>query len=107
MIISAEDVRELPGKDLVHRGDDEKIGQVAEVFLDPDTGAPEWAMTRTGPLGTHSRLLPLGQAEWVGDKVLVPFDKDTVHSAPDVGTASVRPTGDERARLLEHYGLAT
>jgi uncharacterized protein (TIGR02271 family) len=81
-----------------------KIGTIADIYLDDDTGQPEWATVTTGLLSTKQSFVPLAQAESVGDSVQVPYDKDRVKSAPGI-QAEGRLSQDEEAALYRHYGL--
>jgi len=81
-----------------------KIGTIADIYLDDDTGQPEWATVTTGLFGTKQSFVPLDQAEAMGDSVQVPYDKDRVRSAPGMQTED-RLAQDEEAELYRHYGL--
>jgi uncharacterized protein (TIGR02271 family) len=81
-----------------------KIGTIADIYLDDDTGQPEWATVTTGMLSTKQSFVPLAQAESVGDSVQVPYDKDRVKSAPGI-QAEGNLSQDEEAALYRHYGL--
>lgn len=96
----------VPGKALVHRVTGEKVGDALEVFLDPTTDEPTWVLTRTGLLGTAPRFVPLDDAELQGDVVTVPYDKNLIKDAPDIGEASTAPSAEQAMRLHEHYGIA-
>jgi hypothetical protein len=65
-------------------GSDGKLGSVGEVYLDDETGRPEWATVRTGMFGTKEAFVPLAEAEMAGDELRVPYDKDTVKNAPHI-----------------------
>jgi uncharacterized protein (TIGR02271 family) len=82
-----------------------KIGTIADIYLDDNTGQPEWATVTTGRLGTKQSFVPLAQVENVGDSVQVPYDKDRVKSAPGI-QAEGKLSQDEEANLYRHYGLA-
>ena len=84
------------------RGD--KIGKIADIYLDEATGQPEWLAVRTGLFGTKVSFLPLQGAAPQGDELRVAFSKDQVKEAPNA-----EPDGqlsqEEEARLYQHYGL--
>jgi uncharacterized protein (TIGR02271 family) len=40
-----------------------KLGNVGEVYLDDETGRPEWATVNTGLFGTKETFVPLAQAD--------------------------------------------
>ncbi len=59
-------------------GPDGKHGTVGEVFLDDETGRPEWATVRTGLFGTKEAFVPLADASVQGNELHVPYDKAKV-----------------------------
>lgn len=82
----------------------EKIGSLDEIYLDDETGQPEWALVHTGLFGRKSSFVPLAGAAPAGEKVRVRCAKDAVKDAP-----SIEPEGelsqDEEATLYAHYGM--
>ena len=84
--------------------DSEKIGKIDEIYLDEETGQPEWALVNTGLFGMKSNFVPLTGASPEGEEVRVDYTKDQVKDAPGVdpqGQLSKR----EEATLYRHYGL--
>jgi uncharacterized protein (TIGR02271 family) len=81
-----------------------KIGTIADIYLDDDTGQAEWATVASGIFGTKQRFVPLAEAEAMGDGVKVPYDKERIKSAPGV-RADARLSQDEEAELYRYYGL--
>ncbi len=49
----------------------EKIGKVAQVYLDDKTGQPEWVTVRTGMFGGRESFVPLSAARLEGDELVV------------------------------------
>jgi uncharacterized protein (TIGR02271 family) len=85
-------------------GADGKLGTVGEVYLDDETGRPEWATVRTGMFGTKESFVPLADADLAGDEVRLPYDKDKVKHAPQIDTdGHLSPT--EEAELYRYYGV--
>jgi uncharacterized protein (TIGR02271 family) len=92
------------GQDLYDSNGD-KIGKIEEIYLDTDSGAPEWALVNTGLFGTKSNFVPLREASGDGGSVSVPYDKGQVKDAPQLeadGELSPR----EEDELYRYYGLA-
>jgi uncharacterized protein (TIGR02271 family) len=83
-----------------------KIGTLEEVYLDTDSGQPEWATVTTGLFGTKQSFVPLTHAEPSGGKVRVPYSKDQVKGAPSIDPDGELSTNEERS-LYDHYGLAS
>jgi uncharacterized protein (TIGR02271 family) len=81
-----------------------KIGTIADIYLDDDTGQPEWATVIIGLLGTRQSFVPLEGARTLGESVQVPYDKDQVKSAPGIQDEG-HLSQDEEAALYRHYGL--
>jgi uncharacterized protein (TIGR02271 family) len=100
---TTEDVATWRGQDL-RSSDDEKLGTIEEIYVDTDTGEPEWALITTGTFGTKQSFVPLREAAPASDGVSVPFSKATVKDAPKID-----PDGQlsqpEEAELYRHYGL--
>jgi uncharacterized protein (TIGR02271 family) len=103
MTQQTQDVLALRGQDLTGR-DDEKIGTIAEIYLDTDSNRPEWALVTTGMFGTKQSFVPIGAASREDDGVSVPFDKETVKDAPRVEPDG-RLSEAEEQELYRHYGL--
>jgi hypothetical protein len=61
--------------------DGDKIGTSQDVFLDRQTGEPEWATVQTGLFGLRSGFLPITDAELVVD------DSDRRRCLADAGVA--------------------
>jgi uncharacterized protein (TIGR02271 family) len=85
-------------------GDGDKIGKIDEIYLDEETGRPEWALVNTGLLGMKSNFVPLTGAEPVGEEVRVEYSKDQVKEAPGVDPDG-QLSQQEEAALYRHYGL--
>jgi uncharacterized protein (TIGR02271 family) len=96
-------VRTWQGRTLVDR-DGDRIGTIDSIYLDDQTGQPEWALVNTGLFGTKSTFVPLAQATQTGGEVRVPYDKQLVKDAPRVGVDQRLSEAEER-QLWRHYGL--
>jgi uncharacterized protein (TIGR02271 family) len=89
-------------------GDDgEKIGKVGQLFLDDQTGQPEFVTVNTGLFGTSESFVPVADATFNGDRLVVPFSKDKVKDAPNVDLDGRHLDESEEQRLYEYYGLST
>jgi uncharacterized protein (TIGR02271 family) len=84
--------------------DGSKIGKVEEVYLDNNSGQPEWVSVKTGLFGSNVSLIPLSQASFSGDTMTVPFDKAMVKDAPHHDPAAELSESDEDD-LYRYYGV--
>jgi uncharacterized protein (TIGR02271 family) len=96
-------VRTWEGRTLVDR-DGSRIGSIEAIYLDDQTGQPEWALVNTGLFGTRSTFVPLAQATEAGGDVRVPYDKQLVKDAPRIDPDQHLSEAEER-QLWRHYGL--
>src|SRR5215212_8401413 len=85
--------------------DGDKLGKVGEVYLDDETGRPEWATVHTGLFGTKETFVPLAQADLSGDQVRVPYAKAKVKDAPRIDTDG-HLSPEEEAELYRYYGVS-
>ena len=96
-------VRSWQGATMVDR-DGDKVGTIESIYVDDQTGQPEWALVNTGLFGTRSTFVPIAQASASGDQVQVPFQKQRIKDAP-----TMDPDGhlseQEEQELWRHYGL--
>ncbi|MDP8978791.1 MAG: PRC-barrel domain-containing protein [Actinomycetota bacterium] len=88
----------------MHDAEGEEIGEIAEIYLDDETGQPEWALVHTGLLGTKSTFVPVAQASGESGQIRVNYSKATVKDAPRIDT-SQELSQEEEAELYHHYGL--
>ncbi len=79
-----------------------KIGSVGQVYLDDETGQPDWITVNTGLFGTKEHFAPLAGSSFNDDDVVLPFDKNVVKDAPDVADASHLDV-DEQKALYAYY----
>jgi len=103
-MISHEQARDLMGADL-KTTDGDKIGRIGQIFLDDQTGQPEWLTVSTGMFGTRESFVPLASADVRGNEVVVPYTKDQIKNAPNVDIEGGHLDEDEESRLYSHYGL--
>ena len=97
------DVKTWRGMKVVD-ADGDRIGTIEDVFLDRQTGEPEFATVKTGLFGLKSNFVPIRDAEIIGDnEVRVQYQKEQVKDAPKIEAAGDLSPEEER-RLWEHYG---
>jgi sporulation protein YlmC with PRC-barrel domain len=101
--IEKERMLDFRGQELTDR-DGDKIGRIEEVYLDADSGEPEWLLVHTGLFGSKRTFVPLAGATDEDGELRVPLEKGTVKDAPQV-EPNGQLTKDEEAALYRHYGL--
>jgi hypothetical protein len=90
----------------VHGPDDRKIGTVGQVFVDPDTGMPNWITVHTGLFGRRASLVPLDGATWDNEVIRVAIPKETIKDAPRID-ADDPLTPENEADLYRYYATHT
>jgi uncharacterized protein (TIGR02271 family) len=103
MAVNIADPAALHGSAVTDRGG-KKLGKVYSVYYDNETDRPEWVAVKSGLFGTHVSLVPLGTAEFDGNELRVPYDKDQMQAAPHHDPDRELSPEDE-AELFRHYGM--
>ena len=96
-------VAEWRGRNAVD-SDGGKIGSIDEIYMDAETGKPEWLAVKTGMFGSKVSFVPIAEASDAGGEVRLPYDKQQVKDAP-TAEADGELSQDEEASLYSHYGL--
>jgi uncharacterized protein (TIGR02271 family) len=100
---SIDIVQSWQGRTMVDPAGD-KLGTIDAIYLDDETGQPEWATVTSGLFSVRTAFVPLAQAQDTGDSVQVPYDKQQVKNAPGM-EAGGQLSQDDEAELYRHYGL--
>ena len=95
------DYGEWPGRDVVDSGG-ERLGGVREIYLDRETGQPEWVLVDVD--GGEARFVPLADADVETSQIRVAHAATVIRNAPGIG-AEPRIDQTEERRLYAHYGL--
>src|SRR3954465_13120415 len=102
-MIGTETISRVIGKD-VYDESGEKIGSASEVYLDDESGQPEWVTVKTGLFGTKESFVPIRDADLTDDGLRVPVSKNRVKDAPKVD-ADGHLSPEEEKELYSYYGL--
>jgi uncharacterized protein (TIGR02271 family) len=102
-MIGTETISRVIGSD-VYDDSGEKIGSASEVYLDDETGQPEWVTVRTGLFGTKETFVPIRDADLTNDGLRVPISKDRVKDAPRIDTDG-HLSPEEEQELYRYYGF--
>jgi uncharacterized protein (TIGR02271 family) len=100
---SIDTVQSWQGRTMVDPAGD-KLGTIDAIYLDNETGQPEWALVTSGLFTAKTAFVPLAGAEATGDAIQVPYDKQQVTDAPSM-EAGGQLSQDDEAELYRHYGL--
>ena len=104
-MIGTDTISRVIGQD-VYDESGEKIGSAGEVYLDDETGQPEWVTVRTGLFGTKESFVPIRDANLTDDGVRVPVSKTQVKDAPKIDTDG-HLSPEEEQELYRYYGMGT
>src|SRR5215213_5027029 len=102
-MIGTDTISRVIGQD-VYDESGEKIGSAAEVYLDDETGQPEWVTVRTGLFGTKESFVPIRNADLADDGLRVPVSKDRVKDAPKIDTDG-HLSPQEEQELYRYYNV--
>ena len=103
MAVSINNPADLRGVTVTGSAGD-KLGKVDEVYLDNETGKPEWVSVKTGFFGSNTALVPMAAANWDGTELTVPYGKAMVKDAPHSDPGRELSQSDE-AELFTYYGI--
>lgn len=104
-MITLDDARTLTGG-TAYGPDGDKVGTVGQIYLDNDSGQPEWATVSTGLFGTKESFVPLADAQMADGGLRIAYDKDRVKGAPQVDAD--RELGPaEEDELYAYYGMSS
>jgi PRC-barrel domain protein len=101
--IEKDRMLQFRGEQLTDR-EGEQVGRIEEIYLDADSGTPEWALVHTGLFGSERTFVPLAGATDTDGQLRVPLEKATVTDAPRI-EPNGELTKDEESALYRHYGV--
>jgi len=104
-MIGSDTINRVIGAD-VYDETGSKIGSASEVYLDDESGQPEWVTVKTGMFGTKESFVPIRDADLTDDGVRVRIAKDKVKDAPKID-ADGHLSPQEEEELYRYYGLGT
>ena len=102
-MIGTDTINRVIGAD-VYDETGSKIGSASEVYLDDESGQPEWVTVKTGMFGTKESFVPIRDADLTDDGVRVRVAKDKVKDAPKIDTDG-HLSPQEEEELYRYYGL--
>ncbi len=96
-----QDLNDLVGRTAID-ADGDKVGKIGQIYLDDQTGQPQWLTVSTGLFGTKESFAPLQGSQLVGDDVQLAVSKQLVKDAPNVD-ADGHLDDAETGALYQHY----
>src|SRR5215207_633054 len=102
-MIGTDTISRVIGQD-VYDESGEKIGSASEVYLDDETGQPEWVTVRPGLLATKESFVPLATARIERDELVVDATKEQVNGAPRVDQDG-HLSEQQEAEIYRYYGI--
>src|SRR3954462_2160485 len=93
------DYSEWPGRDVLDSGG-ERLGGVREIYLDRETGYPEWGLVDVD--GSTAPFVPLADARVGPAPIQVAHSATHIRNAPGIGAEAQIGQTEER-RLYAHY----
>jgi uncharacterized protein (TIGR02271 family) len=100
--VKMDQLQELQGAPVYDVSGDQ-IGKIEEIFVDLDSGQPEWIGLGTGFFGTKRVLVPVQGAQADSDGLTVPYEKDHVKGSPDLDEDQISP--ETERDLYAYYRL--
>ena len=85
--------------------DGDKLGKVNEVYINDNSGQPDFIEVNHGLFGMSSSLVPLRGHSLENDHLTLAFPKDRIKDAPNLD-ADAHLSREDQDRLYNHYGLA-
>ena len=82
------------------------VGKIEGVYVDEESGEPEWLLARMGRFGHHC-LVPARDAVGAAGHVWVPYSREQIRKAPRMDAAGKPLELESEEALLEHYGVET
>ena len=98
---TTEDLQNMEGRTAVD-SDGAKLGKIAQIYVDDQSGQPLWVTIQTGMFGTKESFAPLYGSQADGDSLRLAVTKDLVKDAPGI-EADGRIEGDENEALYTYY----
>lgn len=102
-MIGTDTIDRVIGQDVYDEAG-EKIGSAGEVYLDDESGQPEWVTVKTGLFGTKESFVPIRDANLTNDGLRIPVTKAQVKDAPKIDTDGHLSPAEE-AELYRYYGM--
>ena len=91
------DYSDWPGRDVLDAGG-QRLGAVREIYLDRETGRPEWVLVDLDE--SEARFVPLANADIESWSIRVAQPAEKVRSAPGIGADNTLSAPGHRASFM-------
>jgi uncharacterized protein (TIGR02271 family) len=102
MAHNRDDVLRWRGQTM-YDNDGDKVGKIDEIYLDQQSGEPEWAVVTTGLFGNKQTFVPITDASTADGGVRVPYASSQIKDAPGIDPDGAL-SHQEEDTLYRHYG---
>src|SRR5437764_9460035 len=79
-----------------------RIGKISKVYLDDQTGQPQWVLVETGLFGTRQSFAPIHGSRLDGELVVLAVSKDQIKGAPNIDPDADISESEQEA-LRQYY----
>jgi uncharacterized protein YrrD len=79
-----------------------RIGKISKVYLDDQTGQPQWVLVETGLFGTRDSFAPVHGSRFDEELVVLAVSKDQVKDAPSIDR-DAHISDSEQGALRQYY----
>ncbi len=83
----------------------EPVGTVKDVVFEEADLTPSWLVVKPGMFRSQHYVPARNTYRTAGDDVVIPYDRETVRSAPKAPSKDHVISHENRQELLRHYGL--
>jgi uncharacterized protein (TIGR02271 family) len=101
--VNTQQMQDITGKNVIDTNDD-KVGEVGQIYLNDASGEPEWVTVKTGLFGSKESFVPIAGSQVTADGFVVAYDKSTIKDAPQVD-ADGHLSEQEMDELYRYYRL--
>jgi uncharacterized protein (TIGR02271 family) len=101
-MLNENDARQIVGA-TAYGSDGEKLGKVGHLFLNDETGHPEFVTVNTGLFGTSESFAPVQDATLQDGDLRLGHTKEVVKGAPRVELDDGHMEEADEQRLLDYY----
>lgn len=103
--MSHRSIKQL-GHAVAHDRDGHKLGHVKEIYINNQTGEPDYVEVSHGLFGLRSSIVPLRGHTLEGTTLTLAFSKDLIKDAPHITKEEHLPKRrGEHDQICDYYGL--